>query len=245
MKAWFPFSQPGTAAGLRLFCFPFAGGGAGYYRPWVVAPPPGIEVVPVQLPGREQRIGEPAFTRMDDLLDSLLQVLDPLLDRPFGLFGHSMGASIAYALAHRLPPDRAAGLRLLAVSGRRAPGRPRCMPLLHGRDNAGFLEGIRDLGGTPAVVFETPELLDLVMPLLRADFTLVETHPHDPAPRPLSVPLLAFGGTDDPDSCADQIQGWAAMTSGPAAIHVLPGDHFFLTAHRHTVLERVSAALAG
>lgn len=240
---WLPFGPPRPGAAMRMFCFPFAGGGANYYRPWTRTPPPGLDIVPVQLPGREQRIGEPPFTAMAPLVGTVLEQLLPLMDRPFALFGHSMGAAIAYALAAALPSPAAAGLRLLAVSGLRAPGQPRRMPRLHDRDDAGFLAGVRDLGGTPEGVFDVPELVELLMPTLRADFALVESWAHAPPDRPLAMPVAAFGGADDPETPGETLHGWASVTSARCTAEVFPGGHFFLTDRRTAVLDRVIAAL--
>lgn len=225
----------------RLVLLPHAGGGANAYRAWPPLFPPEIDVRPVQLPGRERRFGEPPIARMDALLEALLPALVPLLDLPLVLFGHSMGACIAHALAGRLQALGLPGPRLLVVSGRDSPLLPRRRPELHGLPEAEFLAGLERLGGTPPEVLANRELLDLVLPMLRADFALVSSYL--PAATRLACPILVLGGDADAETTPEGLAAWAECTAGPTRVTMLPGGHFFPDTARAAIAELLVAAL--
>jgi medium-chain acyl-[acyl-carrier-protein] hydrolase len=242
-SAWLPWRRPDPAAGLRLFCWPHAGGGASLYSAWRGKMPAGVELAAVQLPGRESRLGERAFDRIEPLVEAAARGLAPFFDLPFALFGHSMGARIAFELARRLRDERGLVPQHLFVSGCRAPQLARDEPALHPLDDARFVEELRRIGGMPEAVLADAELRALYLPILRADFTLVETYRYREA-APLDCPITAFGGMDDPRSSRDQLEPWAAQTTRALAVHVLRGDHFFLQARREELLAIVARALA-
>ncbi len=227
-----------TPADARLFCFHHAGGAASFYREWPDLVPPGIEPVAVQLPGRADRLREPPFEAMGPLVDALVPVLDPLLDRPFGLFGLSMGAYVAWALAHRLR-ERARPLPvLLCVASAAEPGWPgdRVDWAALAADPTGFLGGI---GGTPPELLADPGLVDFLLPILRADLTVLDTLRLDPT-EPLDLPIRAFAGTDDAEGEPGRMAGWCRRTRGRFALDVVSGGHFFDAAG----LRRVIGAIA-
>jgi len=227
-QPWFRISQPRPQARLRLFCFPHAGGAASAYRTWPQQLPADIELCAVQLPGRENRIRETPFRDAQALSQALLTALLPYLDKPFALFGHSMGALLAYEVAQQV---RQAGQlpRYLFVSGRRAPWLPDDDTMLHTlpTDEAFLVELQRRYHNLPEVLFTEPELRDLFVPLLRADFTLVERY-HCPGPLPLPCPLVAFGGADDARVPQAALWAWHAATQAAFALHLFPGGHFYL-----------------
>ncbi len=226
---WIRFRAPNEDARLRLFCFPYAGGGASIFRGWHGRFPSMIDVCLVQLPGREDRIREGAFTNMDALCGALWSALVPLLDKPFALFGHSMGALIAYHLALRLHARQLNPMHLF-VSGLRAPHLPLGRPITYNLPDAAFTERLRDLNGTPEPILQTPELMELVRPLLRADFELSECTPrsrHDP----LDFPVTAFGGLEDTEIQQPHLEAWRATTDAQFSLHMLPGNHFYLSAN--------------
>jgi medium-chain acyl-[acyl-carrier-protein] hydrolase len=225
----------------RLFLLPHAGGGANTYRLWPAMMPSDIDVRPVQLPGRERRFSEPPIAQMDTLLDALVPALRPLLDLPFALFGHSMGACIAHALTLRLSDLRLPQPFLLIASGREAPHWPRRRPSLHTLAEPEFLAGLRRLNGTPPEVLENRELLDLVLPMLRADFALVGEY--RPDPKPLTCPITVLGGETDTETTPEGLAAWSACTTAPTRVAMLPGGHFFPDTARAAVVETVTAAL--
>lgn len=236
IDTWFPF---GIAADrrTRLLCLPHAGAGASVFVSWRHAAPPDVGVCPVQLPGRETRLGDPVYHRMDDLVADLLPLLLPLADRPMALFGHSMGALAAFELARAM---RAAGLPApvrLVVSGRAAPHLADRHPVLHRLPTAQLVDELRELGGTPEQVLDDPAIMSRLLPFLRADFGLNENYRYVAEP-PLTTPLNVYGGTTDPRASVAELAGWRAMTSDRFDLHTVPGGHF-------AVFDHVAAVLAG
>jgi medium-chain acyl-[acyl-carrier-protein] hydrolase len=227
----------GTAR-LRLYCFPYAGGGTQIYRRYAQLLPPGIEVCMVQLPGRERRFSEPASTSVDKLVRALLPVMRAETDLPWAFFGHSLGALIAYELARALRADGLPLPRHLFVSAHGAPHLPDTHPPIHNLPDDEFIEELKELNGTPAEVFEEQELVDLMLPLIRADFTAAETYEYEPQP-PLDCPITVFGGSDDPLVSEDELTPWQEHTVLDCTCHSFEGDHFFI----HTAEEAVMDAM--
>ncbi len=237
--AWLRRPRPLRAPRARLACFPHAGGTAGFFRSWAAALPDDIELIAVQYPGREDRLREPPVADMDRMATEIVDALRPMLDLPLALFGHSLGAAVAYEVAHRLCaryPGVPAGL---VVSGRPAPSRDRGGSVHRGSDEELCAE-LRRLGRTQAAVLDHPELLRLVLPMVRSDYRLSETYRPRPAPA-LPCPVLACLGADDPEVTEDEARAWSEVTSDSFVCQVFAGQHFYLVAHREAVL---SAALA-
>ncbi len=243
---WFPTVRPNPIA--RVFCAPFAGGGVAAYAPWQAAMPEGVEVLPLQLPGRERRLAERPLTSMRALLEQVVPAWLPLLDVPFVLFGHSMGGSIAYELA--LAAQRLGHAPAhLVVSARRAPGTPPTHPPLFALPQDQLVVQTEHLyGPMPAVLREQPALLAAFLPTLRADMQLLDTW-IPPAPGELTIPVTAIGGADDRAVPVDRLAGWADVTTGPFHQRVVPGNHFsFLreaSTARDVVVEIVRDVLRG
>ena len=229
--------RPGGGARMRLFCFPYAGGGASAFRTWQEAVPEGVEVCPVYLPGRERRFREPARTRMEPLADELLESLRPHLDAPFALFGHSMGAAIAFEVARRLDREGMAPAHLF-VSARRAPQRPPEGEPIHALPEDEFVRRVGELDGTPDEVLRDREMMELVLPILRADFILSETYRYREGP-PLGMPITALGGSADAHVSRDDLLGWGEQTRGSFRHLRFAGGHFFLQTHRAELLRAV------
>lgn len=226
----------------RLFVFPFAGGGSVPYRPWGKLFPDTVRVDFVMLPGRESRFRESAYTAMAPLVADLSAALAPELDRPFSFFGHSMGAAIAFELAQRRKVQGLTGPRRLFASGRRAPGWSRLTPVIHHLPDDQFLAALARLGGTPKEVLENRELMELMLPVLRADFTVSDTHAPATAPK-LDCPVSVFGGTRDPEADEAALEGWREVTDGPVEIVVHEGGHFFLNAARDDIIRHILSRL--
>ncbi|RKT17082.1 medium-chain acyl-[acyl-carrier-protein] hydrolase [Streptomyces sp. 1114.5] len=244
-SAWLPggAGAAGEGAAVRLFCFAHAGGGASAYRPWRAAAPPGVEVRPVVLPGRESRVRELPFRRVEQLLDPLCEALEPFLDRPYAFFGHSLGSLLAYEVARRFSAGPGRGPELLVVSGRRAPRLPTDRRLFSTLPDAEFLAAMAGLGGTPPEVLGEPQLLNLMLPTLRADFELNETYRPLAGPR-LRCPIAAYMGADDPEVSAPELLAWSGETTGEFTMRVLPGGHFYLKDEPDDVLGAVRQDLA-
>jgi len=224
-------AAPQPSARLRLLCFPYAGGGTSIYRSWSAQLPPYIELCAIRMPGREGRFAEPPQRRMDRLLALLIDGVLPYLDRPVAFFGHSLGALVSFELARRLRREGLPTPMHLFVSGRRAPHLPDVRepgePALYGLPDAELIAELRRFGGRIGAAAAAPELLELMLPTVRADFELAGTHEHRDE-LPLACPITAFGGLEDPAVTEERITAWRAHTRGGFALHMLPGDHFFL-----------------
>ena len=241
-NSWFGRAEPAPRAAHRLFCLPYAGGSAASYRDWHALAPDGIQVCPVELPGRGGRFGEPTLTRLRPLVDALAGALAPYLDRPFAVFGHSMGGLLAFELARTL---RRRGLPLpahLFVSAAAAPDLPRSRPPVHHATDAEVMDELRLLGGTPPELLDDKEVMELMLPVIRADFSVLETYEYRPGP-PLPVPLTVFGGADDPLVPVRSLDGWRRQ-SAAARLHVLPGGHFFVSPAAAGVMAVIADTLA-
>jgi medium-chain acyl-[acyl-carrier-protein] hydrolase len=239
---WEPPRQPGPQARIRLFCFPYAGGGASIFRDWAQDLPDFVEVCPVQLPGRENRFQEALLTCLEPLIEALAGELAPQLDPPFAFFGHSMGALVAFELARRLHRDgRPLPARLL-VAGCGAPSIRTQDPPMHTLPDAEFRSRLRGLNGTPAAVFDDDELMELLLPNLRADIGLCETYTFIPGPR-LTCPISAWGGLGDDTVSHRELDVWREHTIGPFRLRMLPGDHFFLRTAQPLLLRGLAQEL--
>lgn len=240
---WLVTARPKPDAAVRLFCFPFAGGAASAYRQWGDLVGPEIEVTAVQLPGREMRLREPPFDRVGPLVAAAADVLEGALDaRPYAVFGHSMGALIGFELVREM---RRRGRPLpvaLVASGRNAPHMPPRDPLMHPLPHDEFVGRLRRFEGTPEAVLEHEELMEMLVPLLRADFAVNEAYDHAPG-APLDLPLLAMGGDADEEVSREGLEAWERYTAGPFDLKVYPGGHFFLNHLAGEVVRDVRQAI--
>lgn len=242
---WVSIPLPRPAARLRLFGFPYAGGGLAVFRQWAEALPAEMEFCPVQLPGRENRWREPAFDRLPPLVAAVADNLQPYLDRPFAFFGHSLGALIAFEVTRQLRRSGRPAPRQLFISARRAPHWPDPDPPLHALPEAAFVEGLQQrYNNLPPAILQDAELLALFLPTLRADFAVLETYVHAVEP-PLACPITCYGGRQDPRVSAEALAAWGQVTTGAFATEFFPGGHFFLQTERAAVLAALSRALTG
>lgn len=240
---WTVYARPNPQARLRLFCFPYAGGSASIYRSWSAQLPAEVALYPIQIPGRETRLLEQPFTQIDALIPALAQALRPHLGMPFAFFGHSMGALVSFELARYLRDSRAPTPIHLFASGRRAPQIPSADPPIYHLPEAEFLAEVRRYNGTPDDVLENAELMQVVLPALRADFTLLETYAYRPG-EPLACAISAFGGLDDHRVSQEALTAWREQTRGAFRMRMLEGDHFFLHSARDQLLGYLSEDLS-
>lgn len=224
---WIAYHQPLPNAQLRLCCFHHAGGGASAFRQWGQwLQPYGIELCPIQLPGRENRLGEQPTTDLPHVIDQLMQVLARYTDLPLAFFGHSMGGLIAFYLAQRFQ-QRGRPLRRLIISATTPPHLAPTELAIHQLPDHAFIDAVARFNGLPHEVLQNRELMGLLLPTLRADFILCE-RPSGIAPTLLHTGLSVFTGLqDDRIKEADLVQ-WQGQTTGPVKIRKFPGDHFFL-----------------
>jgi len=242
-RRWFKrFGRRGGPPGeIRLFCFHHAGGNAAAYRRWATLMPAGIETVAVQLPGRADRFHEPAHDDMALLLDDLVEAMEPLLDRPFACYGASMGAQVAWALAHFLRERALPMPRKLFLAARASPG---TADDAWDQEDRGGLKGLlRSMGGTPSEVLDEPEILSMLLPTLRADMSVLLTH--DPYPAvPLEVPIRAFAGAADSSASPANMAGWRSATRGAFDLEVVSSGHFFDAAAEEQVVRSIARSLS-
>ncbi|MET9931844.1 MULTISPECIES: alpha/beta fold hydrolase [unclassified Streptomyces] len=233
--------------GTTLVCFPHAGGAASTYFPMSKLLAPLVGVCAVQYPGRQDRRSEPPLDDMAELADRVtesLAALDP--GRPLALFGHSMGALLAYEVTRRL--EAAGRLRpvRLIVSGRRAPGLPGTRPDLHGQDDETLLAELRRISGTAEQVLADEELVRMLLPTLRFDYKAVECYvPPAPGDGVLSCPISVFTGTEDDHVSPEEAAAWEAYTTDSCDVQAFPGGHFFLQTRREEVASAIVGRLRG
>src|SRR6266404_5241949 len=188
---WVASYRARPESNLGLFCFPYAGGSAATFRSWQHGLPESIEAFPIQLPGRGGRLSEAPLHHLQEIIEALARALAPFFDKPFAFFGHSMGALIGLELSRWLRRERNLIPVHLFVSGRRAPQLSETEPPTYNLPEPEFIERLRRLNGTPQEVLDHPELMQLMIPLLRADFSVCETYEYKSEP-PLDCPLTVF-----------------------------------------------------
>ncbi|OCQ97730.1 putative thioesterase [Nostoc sp. MBR 210] len=231
--------KPNPQAQFRLFCFPYAGGSSLIFRTWYASLPQNVEVCPIELPGRGKQMKLPAFTQMETLVKAIAPILLPYLDKPFAFFGHSMGALISAALACHLAEEYNKQPSHLFVSASRAPQIPLSKPPIHTLAEHEFKQKLRRLNGTPASVLDNDELMQLLTPILRADFTLSETYLYSQE-IPLECPITAFGGLEDQEVSIQELEAWRSLTKNSFQLELFPGDHFFIHSSPSLVLANLA-----
>ncbi len=234
-----PF-QPLSKPQLRLFCFANAGGSPAQFRTWQGQLPEDVEVCPIQLPGQGSRFREQPHTRVSSLIENLMEAITPSLDVPYAFWGYSMGSIIAFELARSLKASGYAAPTQLYIAARRAPHvTPRDTPI-HALPETAFIEAIQTrYNGIPAAVLQEPDLLALFLPVLRANFELIETHDYQSEDL-LDCPVLAFGGLSDPTVNSAEINAWGELTHNTFQYFMFPGDHFFVQNHQPAILQILS-----
>ncbi|GAC1352807.1 MAG: alpha/beta fold hydrolase [Polyangiales bacterium] len=238
---WLPLGKPRDAASVRLFCFPHAGGSSAVFQSWRARLPQSIDVCPVELPGRARRFSEAPVEKLSDLIEPIASALEPHVGGSFALFGHSMGALIAFEVARSLR-DRGRLPSHLFVAGMGGPREKSTDRDLRSLDDADFAEAVREINGTPSEVLADQELSAIFLRILRADFTAVETHTCQ-ASLPLGCPITAFGGSSDPWVNLRSLSSWKEETSARFEAVMFEGDHFFVRPAEGPLLAKITKEL--
>jgi medium-chain acyl-[acyl-carrier-protein] hydrolase len=245
---WLFFPEDKQSANFRLFCFSYAGGNANTFRNWPRYLSEQIELIAIQYPGRATRFKEKSIDSMGEMVDQLLDHLkSEFNEKPYAFFGHSMGASIAFELARKIANENnSSGRKLtppshLIVSGRRGPKAKieKERKPIHNLPQEDFLKRLRELNGTPEELLQHDDLMDLMEPILRSDFKLVETWKYKPQ-EVLSIPLSIYGGKDDQHIDEGSLNAWQLESDASSNIEVFPGDHFYLLQHEQRLVEKIN-----
>jgi medium-chain acyl-[acyl-carrier-protein] hydrolase len=234
-----PVSRPSPA--LRLFCVPFAGAGPSVFRGWSQNLPAAVEALYVHLPGRESRLREASVPDVLGLARGITDAIAPFSDQPFALFGHSLGALIAFEVARTLRQRALPAPVRLFASAYRAPHLPSPFPPLHRLDEDELLRQVNERydGSVPTEVLENAELRTLVIPALRADFAALESYQHG-AQRPLECPITVFGGRHDRTLAKGALEAWSVHTSREFRLRLVEGGHFYLQSARQQLVDDIS-----
>lgn len=243
-KRWLPKLGSNPDASIRLFCVPYAGGGASVYYPWKAAVPHIFELCPIQLPGREDRMEEPCIDDFFRIVDVLAPIVGRHLELPYVIYGHSMGAGLAFELARRLRRDYGKQPLHLFVAAHRSPNKPYSYPSAHAASDDQTLEILRRFNGMPRALLENRELLEVFLPILRSDLSVCESYVYEGRSN-LDCPITLFTGALDGNVAPHDIAGWEAQTAAQFTHHVINGHHFFLKSHKEELLNTMFTALAG
>jgi medium-chain acyl-[acyl-carrier-protein] hydrolase len=233
---WLLFPRPNPAAALRLFCFHYAGGSAQVFHDWSVRLPPIVEMGTIQLPGRGHRLGEPHIRRLAPLSRIVAQELLRRLDKPFVFFGHSMGALLCFETARALRRENRRQPAHLFVSATEAPHRRSREESLSGLPKSELVKKLYEFNGAPLEALQNDELMDLMLPTIRADFELCETYEYHPEP-PLECPMTIYGGLEDHKVEAGRLVAWSEMTVGACDLRMFPGGHFYFNSPQSIFLQ--------
>lgn len=239
-ELWFVRGRPRLQADWRLLCFPYAGGGPSVFREWSRALPPSVDVWAIHLPARESRIVEVPFTRLLLLAEAVTDAItaaicEGMAEQRFAMFGHSLGALLAFEVARELRRRGGPRPSCLLCSGCHAPQIAPARSPIHQLPAGQFVQRLRELNGSPPNMLDNAELMDVVLPSLRADFEMYETYEYRPGD-PLDMWIAAFAGMDDREVMLDDVAAWRDQTKASFQLHLVPGDHFFVNTARDELL---------
>ncbi|MGD1918969.1 MAG: thioesterase II family protein [Pleurocapsa sp.] len=239
---WLPKLNSDPSAILCLFCFPYAGGSSYIYDRWSDYLPDTVEVCPVELPGRRKRFIEAPYQNLDSLLLDLSAALLPNLDKPFAFFGHSMGGLVSFELTRLLRQKYKISPVHLFISACRATQLAKSKPDIHHLEDKAFTQEIIRLGGTPQAILDDKEMMELILPTLKADFKAIETHVYLPQPA-LNIPITVFGGDRDTEVTSAELAAWEEQTTANFELKMFSGGHFFIDSEQSLISNSISKAL--
>ncbi|WP_432407294.1 thioesterase II family protein [Wukongibacter sp. M2B1] len=223
---------------MTLFCVPYAGGSAAVYDKWKKYADGRIKIVPVELAGKGRRFNENPYDKMEDAVDDVYETIKKSIDKPYGLFGHSMGGMITYELAHKISNSSLPNPEHIFVSGIRPPHLWKDRKIIYMLPDKEFKEEIIDMGGTPKEIFENKELLDLFLPIIKKDFKIVDKHIYDEK-NPLNIEMTVFYG-DEEEINDNEANQWGIHTNKKCRIFKINGNHFFINDETEKVVDIIN-----
>jgi medium-chain acyl-[acyl-carrier-protein] hydrolase len=238
---WFVCPQVNLEAETRLFLFPYAGGGPAVFHKWPAKLPNHLEGQIAHYPGRGSRHNEPPLKQIISLVERLSQAILPLLDKSFAFFGHSLGGLIAFELTRHLRRNNLPQPQILFVSACGAPHIPDPHPSIHLLPDSDFVNSLQQLNGIPSELLQQDDVLQMLLPMLRADFEAMESYIYTSDNSPLRCPIVAFGGLHDPRVSRERVEGWGSYTNARFSSQYFPGDHFFINTARDSVIASIVA----
>jgi medium-chain acyl-[acyl-carrier-protein] hydrolase len=241
---WFSCPQVDLEAATRLFLFPYAGGGPAVFHKWPAKLSNHLEGWIAHYPGRGSRYDEPLIRHVVTLAERLSQAIQPLLDKPFAFFGHSLGGLVAFELTRHLRRNNLPQPQILFVSACGAPHIPDPHPPIHVLSDSDFVDSLQQLNGIPSELLLREDVLQMLFPMLRADFEAMESYFYTPEKSPLNCPIVAFAGLDDPRVSRERVEGWGSHTSAGFRSQYFSGDHFFINTARDVVIASIIAEVA-
>ncbi|MEN8443746.1 MAG: thioesterase II family protein [Cyanobacteria bacterium J06555_13] len=237
-NSWITFPTGNPTAKLRLFCFHYAGGNSLCFQPWVQQLPDDIEICPIELPGRGRKIQLTPLNRLECIIEALSQQIQPYLDKPFAFFGHSMGGLVSFELTRRLFEKYKVSPVHLFISARQAPHLPIASAPMHALSDSDFIAKLREYSGTPAAVLENQALMEIFLPMLRADFEVLETYTYEHRP-PVGCPIAVFGGLQDHRVSLKGLDAWREHTQQDFSVQRFRGGHFYINQDHSLVIQQI------
>lgn len=242
-QPWFHVPKPNAKARLRLFCLSYAGGSSTTYLPFAEHLPDEVELVAVQLPGRGMRLAESPYTDLTQLVEDLAVQMKQHLNLPYAVLGHSFGSRLGFELVQYFRQQQWPLPMHFFASGSRAPHYKNTDSPIHQLAQGAFIEKLRSFGGTPDEVLDNEDFMEMLLPMLRADFTMVENHQSE-IKRALACDLTILGGQHDGGVPLDLLHDWQLHFDGAVSHAIFDGGHFFIETHKPLVIKAVATKLA-
>jgi medium-chain acyl-[acyl-carrier-protein] hydrolase len=241
-QKWLQRPRANPHASLRLVCLPYSGGRASVFKNLAADLPGGVELLAVEYPGHGRRLSEVPITRLAPLVEQITDVIIEEVPWPFALLGYSVGALIGFEVTRELARRGQPGPTALFVAANKAPHLRSTRPALHELSRHELIEGLHRLAGVRNELLDNDELVDVMLPVLRADLSLDETYTYDPGAL-LDCPVVAFGGSEDWSTPRPRLEAWREQTTGDFSVAILPGGHFFLDSSRAQFAQALTAEL--
>jgi medium-chain acyl-[acyl-carrier-protein] hydrolase len=236
---WINQVRENSSAKIRLFCFPYSGATASIFYPWAEILPLSIDVCPVQYPGHGNRMGEPLNFRIDALVEQAVQAFTGSFDKPYITFGHSLGALFSFQFVRALRAQDYPLPKIMFVSGHGAPDLPDPHPPIHQLPDKEFIQTLKNLNGMSSEFFENLELMEMLVPVLRADFEICDFYQYRDE-NSFNFPISAYGGLMDPFVQRNHLEAWHRHTRSEFMVRMFPGDHFYINSSRMVLLQMLA-----